>query len=50
MDSVAKYIPINFAIIGSPVNWVTVTLMVWLAGLMLAFIAQHLHPNVSTSN
>lgn len=32
------YVPLNFELMKSPVNWVTVVLMIWLAGLMLALL------------
>lgn len=33
-----KYIPLNFALLANPLNWVIVTLMVAIAGLGLAVI------------
>jgi hypothetical protein len=38
MPEVKKYIPLNFALLANPVNWIIVILMVVLAGMFLAFI------------
>lgn len=38
MDKIKNYLPINFAILSNPVNWVLVTLMVALAGVALTFV------------
>lgn len=38
MEAVRKYLPLNFALMANPVNWVIITLMVALAGLGLALI------------
>jgi hypothetical protein len=35
-----KYIPINWALISTPTNWIVVTLMVMIAGFGLALITQ----------
>lgn len=32
------YIPVNWALIGNPYNWVVVTLMVMVAGLALSLL------------
>lgn len=34
----AKYIPLNFALMASPINWVVVALIVVMAGVGLAAI------------
>lgn len=33
-----KYIPLNFALMANPVNWLIVTLMVLLAGIAFALV------------
>lgn len=38
METVKKYLPLNFALMGNPVNWAVITLMVLLAGVALHFI------------
>lgn len=40
LDKVKDYIPLNFSLLGNPVNWVIITLMVMLAGVALSFIMQ----------
>jgi hypothetical protein len=38
LETLRKYIPINFELIANPINWVIVVLMVVIAGLALAVI------------
>jgi hypothetical protein len=38
MESIRKYVPLNFELMGNPVNWVIVTLMVLFAGVALTFV------------
>ncbi|MDE2019994.1 MAG: hypothetical protein KGJ13_06650 [Patescibacteria group bacterium] len=38
MDSVKKYTPLNFELMGNPVNWVILFLMVLFAGLALSLV------------
>ena len=38
MEKLKSIIPLNFALMSNPVNWVIITLMVVLAGLGLALI------------
>jgi hypothetical protein len=38
LDGFKKAIPINWELIGNPVNWVVVALMIALAGVALAVI------------
>lgn len=38
METLKKYIPLNFELVGNPVNWAIVILMVAIAGLALALI------------
>jgi hypothetical protein len=40
---IGKIVPLNFALIGNPVNWLIIILMVWIAGLALALL---FHRNV----
>lgn len=39
-EKVTKYIPVNFQLVANPVNWIIVFLMLALAGVGLALIAQ----------
>lgn len=38
MDKLKSILPLNFELMGNPVNWVIVTLMIALAGVGLALI------------
>lgn len=38
MEGVKAFIPLNFALMANPVNWVIITLMVSIAGLGMAYI------------
>ena len=38
MEKLKTFIPLNFALLSNPVNWVIVTLMVLLAGFALAHV------------
>lgn len=38
MEKLKAVIPLNFAVMSNPVNWVIVTLMVLLAGISLSWI------------
>jgi len=38
MDKVREWIPLNFQLIGNPINWAIIILMVAIAGLGLALI------------
>lgn len=38
LDKVAKFLPLNFQLLGNPVNWIIVFLMLALAGMMLGTI------------
>jgi len=40
MEKLRAYVPLNFALLANPVNWVIVTLMVLLGGMALAHILQ----------
>ncbi len=31
-------IPVNFALLGNPANWIVIILMVWIGGLALSLI------------
>ena len=42
-----KYIPLNFALMANPINWVIITLMVLLAGMAFALV---FHPANSEDN
>lgn len=33
-----KYIPLNFALMANPVNWIIITLMVMMAGIAFALV------------
>lgn len=37
-EKVKSYIPLNFGLMASPVNWIVITLIVVLAGMALAAI------------
>ena len=39
-----KYIPLNFALMSNPINWIIITLMVLLAGMAFALV---FHPGKS---
>ena len=41
MESLKKFLPINFELITNPVNWVIIVLMVALAGIGLALVFQN---------
>lgn len=38
MEAVKKALPINWALIGNPVNWVVILLMLAIAGVAIAYI------------
>lgn len=38
MDALRKWLPLNFALIGNPVNWVIVVLMIAIAGIAMTLI------------
>lgn len=38
MDALKKWLPLNFSLLGNPVNWVIVVLMVAIAGMAMAII------------
>ena len=42
--AVTKYIPLNFALMSNPINWIIITLMVLLAGMAFALV---FHPGNS---
>lgn len=43
-EAVKKYIPLNFALLSNPINWVIVALIVALGGVALVAI---INPNAS---
>ena len=47
METLKKYLPLNFALLANPVNWAIVFLMVAMAGVALALIFKPGNPNVS---
>ncbi len=38
METLKKYLPINFELISNPVNWAIIVLMIAMAGIGLALI------------
>lgn len=48
MDKIKGLIPLNWELLGNPVNWIIVFLMLALAGVGLALIARS--TNETTSN
>lgn len=38
METLKKYLPLNFALLSNPINWAIVFLMVVMAGVALALI------------
>lgn len=38
IEKIKQYVPLNFDLMGNPVNWVIITLMVLFAGVALATI------------
>ena len=41
VDKIKAYTPLNWAILGNPVNWAIVILMLAFAGLAVAYIFPH---------
>lgn len=50
MQKIKDLLPLNFALMGNPVNWAIVVLMVALAGISLAYIFSASRNNGATSN
>lgn len=48
MEGLSKYIPLNFALMANPYNWIVVTLMVLIAGMALAAIFPTSNPGAKT--
>lgn len=40
IEKIKSFLPLNFQLLGNPVNWIIVFLMIALAGVGLALIAQ----------
>lgn len=38
LDGLKKYTPVNFELLGNPVNWVIVLLMIAIAGMAVSLI------------
>jgi predicted membrane channel-forming protein YqfA (hemolysin III family) len=41
LDKLRSIIPLNFALMNNPVNWVIITLMIFIAGIAISFIFQN---------
>lgn len=49
LEKIKSWLPLNFALVANPVNWVIVFLMLALAGVALALIAQSTNGNTNTT-
>lgn len=38
IEAIKKYTPVNWELVGNPINWAIVILMIAIAGLALAYI------------
>lgn len=47
MTDIRKFIPVNFDLLGNPVNWIIVFLMIAIAGVGLALVIQHSTPSAN---